>query len=289
MTPRNPIFHATQRDVVRWRNLCGAEMRGLPGWDYAGHRIEIQQLHPAYTTAGCKVALHQHSFYEAIIVLAGTAREISGSRQRLQPGNLLLNPPGVMHGWEAPDSPLVRMGIWFTISPEITIKSPGICVRNAELVTDVSDLLHSVQLKEVGWRECFSARLVLLLASVLRSAEWPVCDKPADNSSSEAHIGEMVTQFLKDNLSQPITLNDIAAHFGISVPTLTRYLRREGYAGAMTMLLELRMERAAARLTNSSEPIHSIARQVGIADPSYFCKCFGKYFGCSPQAYRNEG
>ena len=99
-------------------------------------------------------------------------------------------------------------------------------------------------------------------------------------------IGTLVLQFFEDNLSQPITLNDVSAHFGVGVSTLTRLLRNEGQTGAMATLHRLRMERAAALLLASSDSVRSIARQVGIPDPSYFNHCFHKHFGQSPGAYR---
>jgi AraC-like DNA-binding protein len=53
----------------------------------------------------------------------------------------------------------------------------------------------------------------------------------------------------------------------------------------MTRLLELRMGRAAELLREGRLSVKQIAAAVGIPEPSYFCRCFRKAYGCTPLTF----
>ena len=53
-------------------------------------------------------------------------------------------------------------------------------------------------------------------------------------------------------------------------------------------LIDLRMETARKRLTQSNDTVSEIAKTVGYRDPLYFSKEFRKKYGRSPVQYRKE-
>ena len=48
------------------------------------------------------------------------------------------------------------------------------------------------------------------------------------------------------------------------------------------------MEKAKQLLSDKSKKIINIAMEVGYTDPYYFSHCFKKYYGISPQGYKNN-
>ena len=53
-------------------------------------------------------------------------------------------------------------------------------------------------------------------------------------------------------------------------------------------LLQIRMEKAAERLTHTQDTIKSISDECGFRDRFYFSRLFKKYYHFSPQQYRQE-
>ncbi|WP_030518008.1 AraC family transcriptional regulator [Nocardia sp. NRRL WC-3656] len=86
----------------------------------------------------------------------------------------------------------------------------------------------------------------------------------------------------------PWTTDSLAAETGVSRATLTR--RFAGLVGRPPMgyLTWWRLTRAAALLRDTTDPLPTIAEQVGYANPYAFSHAFKKQFGTSPGRYRND-
>jgi len=83
------------------------------------------------------------------------------------------------------------------------------------------------------------------------------------------------------------TIEQVAAHLGMSARSLQRRLDDEGKQFA-EVLAGVRRELAIAYLANSAHPVTSVASLVGYASPSSFTRWFAEDFGKSPQAWRAD-
>ena len=91
-----------------------------------------------------------------------------------------------------------------------------------------------------------------------------------------------VDEYLQNNLHRNLSLEKIAAHFGISARTLgRRYLRSKGCT-VWNTVVRMRMDRARTLLWNTPLSVAEIAVRCGYADGHYFSNCFRKHFGCPP-------
>jgi AraC-like DNA-binding protein len=91
---------------------------------------------------------------------------------------------------------------------------------------------------------------------------------------------------LRRDYARAYRLDELATAAGLSVPHFSDLFRRQtGYA-PIDFLLRTRIRKACALLDGSDAPVKQVAAQVGIEDPFYFTRCFGRVMGCSPQAYR---
>lgn len=94
-----------------------------------------------------------------------------------------------------------------------------------------------------------------------------------------------VSQWVELRLHHPISCEDMATAFCMSVSTLQRKIKAEAQLTAMQFLLQKRMEAAGSLLlTNTS--IEQIALAVGYDSHSSFSHAFRQFYGKTPNEYR---
>ncbi|MBC8079611.1 MAG: AraC family transcriptional regulator, partial [Gorillibacterium sp.] len=92
--------------------------------------------------------------------------------------------------------------------------------------------------------------------------------------------------YMKQALSQPITLDDVAAHVGVSKHYLCRLFLKFNELTPLEYMRRRRIELAASLIRNTEVSIQEIALQTGFDSSSYFGKIFRHYLGISPREYR---
>jgi AraC family transcriptional regulator len=95
-----------------------------------------------------------------------------------------------------------------------------------------------------------------------------------------------VVELLHDAGTESPALGRLAAAVGVDSSHLARVFRREYGVSVGTYLRGLRLDRAAARLAGSSDPIARIAAEGGFADQSHFTRAFRRHTGVTPARYR---
>ena len=106
---------------------------------------------------------------------------------------------------------------------------------------------------------------------------------------SRERSGELIhtiCEFLKQNYTKEMTLNDLAFHFYISPPYLSRRFKEKTGVTLVEYLEDVRLDKAREYLVNSEAQIADICQQVGYMDPAYFAKLFKRKFNVSPSEYR---
>lgn len=268
---------------ITLRRVCRHILQVVPSIGLADHQIRLLECKPYKMLPGWKMGVHAHSFYEASMLLAGEAMYASEPPQRLGPGHLVFYSPGTPHAWSAPDSECLRLVLWFQVEPAMTVPMPPAWPCWPEQLEDVARLLTVAREEAPGWPDQAAAWLGVLISRLLTLGASP---------SVHAHEPNLIApidsalQFIEDNLDRPLTLEDIAAHAGVSIPHLTRIFKQTTGESVIERLINLRMDRAAVLLTEIDAPLPVIARHVGINDVSYFCRRFRRHFGATPMAYR---
>jgi len=269
------------------QKICRRIAREVPVIRYSDCELQVLEIQLSYSPAGMVVKPHQHAFYEAIMILKGTGRETTPPNGKFKPGMLQLHPPHTIHGWKGLSLRSLRFAFWFDLTPPISTRIPDRWPMYPSPMREVEVLLNEAQTEWSGRRERLTARITLMLTPFLKLMEWP--ESPAkipDANNADRTITLKVDLFLADNLSQPITLGDVAMQMNMSIPTLARHIRRETGGSVMSRLHTLRMRRAAHLLQEGMAAVKEIGVLVGIPEPSYFCRCFRRYFGQSPRYRR---
>ncbi len=97
---------------------------------------------------------------------------------------------------------------------------------------------------------------------------------------------QRVLQFIDQNLSRDISLNEVAAAAFLSANYLSQLLKKQTGMAFIEWLTARRMEQAQHLLAHSMDRISEIANVVGFTDEAYFTRRFRQRFGQSPTEYR---
>src|SRR4030095_9563056 len=98
------------------------------------------------------------------------------------------------------------------------------------------------------------------------------------------HIAGAITH-LESNFREPVNLDDLAGLTRMSKRSLVRAFREATGLAALAYLIQLRINRAAALLRSTRDPVTEIAFRVGFTDSNYFTRQFRKVTGVSPRGY----
>ncbi|AYB44028.1 response regulator [Paenibacillus lautus] len=109
----------------------------------------------------------------------------------------------------------------------------------------------------------------------------------ATRSDRSAAVSRM-KRFIRDHLSQDISLQAIADHMYMHPVHVSRLFKMETGFNVSDYVLRLKMEQAAELLGDHSLKNFEIALKLGYHNPNYFIRVFKKYYSVTPQEYRNS-
>ncbi len=161
----------------------------------------------------------------------------------------------------------------------------------SELMTkalDVSPNLNKAQLeKSINDLPKFSKAKLDAFASLL-----PLIAEYIETNNlladTDMTIGQHVKTYVKNNLSNRITLSDLSWKLHCSTVTLTEHFKKEYGITIMEYVMKKRMEKARRLLLNSELSIREVAEECGFTDNEYFSRCFKDEHGLSPTAWKKS-
>ncbi len=104
----------------------------------------------------------------------------------------------------------------------------------------------------------------------------------------EKDYASIAIRYMRENITKPIGLKDIAQHVGYSPSHFSKiFAKKTGYA-PVEYFNQLKVQEACHRLDISRENIANIAWEMGYNDAFYFSRIFKKIMGQSPAQYRKR-
>lgn len=107
-------------------------------------------------------------------------------------------------------------------------------------------------------------------------------------AEGQKSIGQLVKRYIKNNLSQKLTLREIARNLHCSTVTLTEHFRAEFGITICEYIVKKRMELAEKLLLGTDDPLREIAALAGFSDVEYFSRTFKARHGVSPARWRKQ-
>jgi transcriptional regulator GlxA family with amidase domain len=95
-----------------------------------------------------------------------------------------------------------------------------------------------------------------------------------------------IIELMEGNLSEPLSLIEVAGHVGLSRRQIERLFRTEMGRSPARYYLEIRLDRARHLLIQSSMPVVEVAVACGFVSASHFSKCYRELYSRSPQQER---
>ena len=107
-------------------------------------------------------------------------------------------------------------------------------------------------------------------------------------SGPEQSLGQLAKNYIRNDLAQKITLSELSYRLGCSTVTLTTRFKEEFGITVMEYVMQKRMSLARQLLRENAWSVAQIAEKCGFSDPEYFSKCFKRYFGLPPMAWKKQ-
>jgi AraC family transcriptional activator of pobA len=236
---------------------------------------------------------HKHGWSQAILYLSGNGRQVlAGSEARVEPGTLVLLPPGVSHAFSRGDgrAPLCVM-IDFRLKGARK-KTAVVCSLNRSELAQVRQQLGQLMKLPPGgtvgcvgdegnalhWEGAVAVLQVLMTA--LRAAGWL---ERVQVSVAGGKNGSAIQGMLA-KVDHESPLGQVVQKSGYQRDHLNRLVKKE--TG-----LTLGQFRAQQRLTKAKEllgqgvQVAAVATAVGLPDQSYFARWFRKQTGQAPSVW----
>ena len=96
-----------------------------------------------------------------------------------------------------------------------------------------------------------------------------------------------VVDFCQEHISEPLSVDDMAAAAGYSRYHFTRLFKKSQGMPPALFLKQLKLKHAERLLQTELLTVNEIADRCGFDDPSYFCKVFKGEYDISPGEYRS--
>lgn len=183
-----------------------------------------------------------------------------------------------MNAWKARQAPAVTV--------EISLKH-------------IVRLLTQLNLTQTGERMILDSRVEEIIDVVqsheeLAEAFWTILKKgfvmeeAGEEDRDELRlIFDRIESYINHHLGRPLTLNELADKFYVSVSTLCNLFRDYSGKSFVEYVTALRMERAQAFMQTYPKMLNKeIAELVGYPDQNYFSRVFKSVAGVSPTDYR---
>ena len=229
---------------------------------------------------------HWHPEVEFVYVQQGKADFlVGGNRYVLSSGDGIFINSQVIHRFEAKDSAII----------------PNI-VFSPDLLAPQGSLIYSRYIRPIieSTTECviFSAEETAH-RSIIETMR-AVFAVQGSGTASEMKTAELLLklwrllyesilmQYIHDNYSGQITLDDIARTVLISKSSVLNIFRTYLHTSPINYVVEYRLKRASKLLVDTENSVCTIAHETGFENIGYFCRRFKKLYGVTPIYYRNH-
>ena len=147
-------------------------------------------------------------------------------------------------------------------------------------------LMKQLQDSDRRYREITLNRYLcsaVLSEVALQSQIYPTYGNKIIKEQFYRDICDYVSWHITDNLK----VSQVANYFGYNEKYLTTFFKQRAGISIKQYILQVKMDRAKADLSETTEPVSQIAFRLGFTDAHNFSNAFHKVTGLSPSEYRD--
>ncbi|MDE7310292.1 MAG: AraC family transcriptional regulator [Eubacterium sp.] len=247
---------------------------------------------------------HWHTPVEIIMPLENTYSVAIGSHMiTLQPSDIILICPGVIHSLQAPadgrrmifQAEITMFSAISDFEAVISLMSPALKIskeQSPDLHRQVSALLTEIaSLYDSGHfllESAIYSRLlqIFFLAGNSFAGSFEHVGKGAAAHKEHAEKFILICQYIKEHCTESISLDEIAKIAGFSKYHFTRLFKQFTATTFYRYLNQKRIEYAQKLLADPEIPITDVALRCGYTSLSAFLRMFKLMNQCTPTEYR---
>jgi AraC-like DNA-binding protein len=250
---------------------------------------------------------HTHDEYNIIICLRGAFDYIvSGVRETLTPGELVVVNPGEIHYSCYPKEPSGAVGVALHVSEgamkrtihgmrlPVDLEASSISfigkARDPALLQFAEELLSELDERQDGFEMVAQALVVQLIVHLLRRCLSPRIQTPGRVLPRQLPSWQMVRalEYMNACGKSNFKLTDLCSAVGTSA---TRFIQlfKNSVSAKMSpheFYNQLLMSKAKGFLANPSCSVKEVSFELGFQNESHFCRVFRNYTGTTPGGYR---
>lgn len=229
--------------------------------------------------------VHKHNKHQIIYILSGTLHiEVDGNNYFVTEKHLIWIPCEISHRLSSNNRQISLLVAYFFIEKQendnFSIYSTNeMIARNLQFISN-SKYINRQRNPEIF---LFTKSFFKLLPQICIKATFPTQPFIITKDSRLLPILE----YIKININQDLSIENVASHFGFSVRNLTR-LFTNSRIRFVHYLHYQRIIRAIEILTDNTMTIEQIAYEVGFNSPNSFSRVFKQITGESPTTYIKE-
>jgi AraC-like DNA-binding protein len=262
----NPVFHGGVETRTEQASYC------LGSWDPSAPDGDV--FHFQLGLAGC--GEFQLSGEEPQKITAGQALFTTApSRHRY---SMPSESPGWTFAWLSVRHPYLAD----RVAQQVAANGPLMTLR-----PDDGFLASALRLLRGSIRRDFRDRFeaeIALFEFVLAFERWN--QHARDHVSEGERLMDRVRSLILSRLPKTIAVNSLAAEFGMSRCHFSHFFREQTGLTPAHFATDVRIQEATRMLTDTREPLKTIADACGFANANHFCKVFRRLRHLSPSAFR---
>jgi AraC-like DNA-binding protein len=109
-----------------------------------------------------------------------------------------------------------------------------------------------------------------------------------EKKNRKSYISSDVIHWVNDNLTEPISLDQAAEHFGKSPSWVSKIVREQTGESFIEYLNEKRLDLSMKLFKDNSVKVKDVAKAAGFNSTAYFIKRFRLKYGITPNEWRTS-
>ena len=233
--------------------------------------------------------------YELFIVTDGTLYIADDTHKyEVLPGQYLLMPPTVFqHGYKSGSCSFYWMHFGYNkeTNDHIVLKTPlltseELTYRKDRMLLPVLGELKSLERITILMKQLQDSDRRYREATLNRFLQSPFYQAYGNKKNREQFYSDII-DYIHWHISENLRVAELAEYFGYNEKYLTTFFKKAAGIPIKQYILQEKMERAKAVLTETNQPISQIAYSLGFSDAHNFTNAFKKITELSPSEYRN--
>ncbi len=264
---------------------------------------------------GKKAIGEAHDFWEFLYVDKGTHKvTVDNTVYEINEGQLIMYSPLAFHSVPEPSEAKVNIVSFETSSPLMEHFKNNIITLSGKqrrilsqimetgekclkVISPNSGLLGMVPREGTPPAELQNLKnqLELLLIDMYEKNE-STSSKPQNSNyeNQNIRIFNTITQYMKENITKSLTLDDICHNCAISISQLKNACRSQCGMSPISYFISLKLDEAKNMITDTDLNFTEISERLGFATVHYFSRLFKNKTGLTPSqyaksVYKNKG